>query len=269
MKRCIDRVVLAALVTAIAHTAAAQPPPPPPAPPNWKIDFIGPEIPLGPMVRNAPYSADAITTVSQTLGNGTQISRTVTAKLFRDSEGRVRREQTILGLGVLDPGAESQTIVTIVDPVAHVTYVLDPRTRQARRLPVAKAQAIERSAVPPPPPPPPPPPSGELQARPWRETRPNWPQELGQKQIEGVDVVGVRRVETIPAGRIGNDRPIEIVDERWESPVLKMLVQSQHRDPRTGDVEYKLTNITRAEPPRELFTVPADYTVVDSPERRE
>ncbi|OLD56105.1 MAG: hypothetical protein AUI64_02620 [Acidobacteria bacterium 13_1_40CM_2_64_6] len=76
---------------------------------------------------------------------------------------------------------------------------------------------------------------------------------------------GTRRTETIPAGRIGNDRPIVITDERWESPDLKILISSQHHDPRTGDVEYRLTNISRAEPAAHLFTVPADYDVVDIP----
>jgi hypothetical protein len=48
-----------------------------------------------------------------------------------------------------------------------------------------------------------------------------------------------------------------------------MVVLSQHHDPRTGDVEYRLTNISRAEPPHDLFTVPADYDVIDAPQLRE
>jgi hypothetical protein len=75
----------------------------------------------------------------------------------------------------------------------------------------------------------------------------------------------VRRSETIPAGAIGNDRPITISDERWESPELKVLVSSDHHDPRTGDVKYRLTNINRSEPDGVLFTVPSDYTISDAP----
>ena len=61
---------------------------------------------------------------------------------------------------------------------------------------------------------------------------------------------------TIPTGRIGNDRPIEITDERWESPELRMLIYSRNSDPRTGVVEYRLTNINRSEPPADLFMIP-------------
>jgi len=78
-------------------------------------------------------------------------------------------------------------------------------------------------------------------------------------------VVGTKRTEVIPVGRIGNDRPIEITDERWESVDLKVLVLSRHHDPRTGDAEYRLTNVSRAEPPRELFQPPSDYTITDGP----
>ena len=255
MRHSIGCVVVAGILS-FAATTAAQPPPP-----NWKVDFLGPEIPLGPFVSGAPYCADAVRTVSQTLADGTQINRSTAAKLCRDSGGRVRREQTILGLGALDPSADSVTVVTILDPVAQVTYVLDPRTHQARRLPVAKAQMLERRVPPPPPPPPQP---GEPPARRVLKAQ-SAAQSLGTKQLEGLEVVGTRHVETIASGRIGNDRPIEITDERWEATALKVVVLSQHHDPRTGDIEYRLTNINRTEPSRDLFSVPADYSVVDRP----
>ena len=92
--------------------------------------------------------------------------------------------------------------------------------------------------------------------------------DLGTRQIEGVTATGRRTTITIPTGQIGNDRPIEITDEMWTSPDLKVLVMSKHHDPRTGDVEYRLTNVNRAEPPRDVFTPPADYTIVDPPSRR-
>ena len=85
---------------------------------------------------------------------------------------------------------------------------------------------------------------------------------LGTKHIEGLIATGRLTRTTIPVGQIGNDRPIEMTDERWESVDLKVLVLSRHHDPRTGDVEYQLTNVTRAEPPAHLFSVPADFTIV-------
>jgi len=72
---------------------------------------------------------------------------------------------------------------------------------------------------------------------------------------------GTRTTETIPAGQIGNQLPIKVVDEVWHSAELQMDVMTTHSDPRSGEVVYKLTNISRANPPRALFEPPADYTV--------
>jgi hypothetical protein len=87
---------------------------------------------------------------------------------------------------------------------------------------------------------------------------------LGPRQMEGVNVAGMRITMTIPTGQIGNDRPIVITDETWQSPDLKTTVYSKHHDPRTGDVEFQLRNISRNEPPPQLFQVPAGYTVIDA-----
>jgi hypothetical protein len=82
---------------------------------------------------------------------------------------------------------------------------------------------------------------------------------LGTKFIEGIETVGTKTIMTIDAGTIGNERPIEIVYERWYSKELDLIVQSRNYDPRFGEQTYRLTNINRNEPDRSLFTVPADY----------
>ena len=72
----------------------------------------------------------------------------------------------------------------------------------------------------------------------------------------------------IAAGAVGNERPIEVVTERWFSPELKTVVLAKHSDPRLGETVYQLSNIVRAEPPADLFVVPADYKVVEGPGSR-
>jgi len=84
---------------------------------------------------------------------------------------------------------------------------------------------------------------------------------LGVQVIEGVNAKGRRETKTIAVGEIGNDRPIQIVSETWYSDDLQAVVYSKHSDPRVGDSEYRLTNISRAEPPRSMFEVPAGYTL--------
>jgi hypothetical protein len=84
---------------------------------------------------------------------------------------------------------------------------------------------------------------------------------LGNMFIEGVQAQGTRTTTTIPAGDIGNERPINIVDERWYSPDLQMTIMTKHSDPRSGETNFQLKNINRSSPPPTLFEVPSDYTV--------
>ena len=88
-------------------------------------------------------------------------------------------------------------------------------------------------------------------------------EDLGTRTIEGVEATGTRTTVTIAAGEIGNERPIEIVSERWYSPELQTVVSSRHSDPRFGETTFKLSNVSRAEPDRSLFEPPSDYTIED------
>jgi hypothetical protein len=89
---------------------------------------------------------------------------------------------------------------------------------------------------------------------------------LGTQTMEGVLVTGTRTTRTIPAGQIGNEKPISIVTEVWTSPELKTVVMSKRSDPRMGEQTFRLTNITRNEPDTSLFTVPADFRVLEGPQ---
>lgn len=87
-------------------------------------------------------------------------------------------------------------------------------------------------------------------------------EELGTRDFEGVSAEGTRRTTIIPEGAIGNERPIEIVYERWYSKELGLVVYSRNTDPRFGEQTYRLTNIIRAEPDPSLFSVPSGYKKV-------
>jgi hypothetical protein len=84
---------------------------------------------------------------------------------------------------------------------------------------------------------------------------------LGRQVIEGIAADGSRSTSVIAVGTIGNDRPIEVISERWLSPELQVLVMSRLHDPRNGDTTFHLTRIHRNEPDRSLFVVPAGYRI--------
>ena len=100
-------------------------------------------------VKGAPYQAEAVTEIVQTLADGNRIVRKTTATVARDGEGRVRRESRLAGLGAV-PASDGPRLVFVHDPVARTGFVLHGDEKIARRLLTdgtlyAKALRIEPS----------------------------------------------------------------------------------------------------------------------------
>ena len=247
-------IVVAAVGLGLASPASGQPPMlPPPGGPMGPPMLMGVDPgPMGRVVKGVPFSADAVTTASQTLADGNRVERTFTAKLARDAEGRLRTEQTIAFVGPLSLSGHAPRLVTINDPIAGVHYLLDDRRKVALRrsltLPQPPEGAQPRGARPGGAPGPPP---GATEEK------------LGVKEIAGLEAEGTRLTTTIPAGEIGNAKPIVLVTERWVSTTLGVPVRIVRRDPRMGETVYVLTNVDHAEPAADLFQVPPGYSVQD------
>jgi hypothetical protein len=244
-----------------------------------------------------PYTAEAVTEFIQVLGDGNRIVRRSSARLYRDGDGRTRRED------LTESGALSdKNSVVITDPVNGNSFVLDAGTKTAVKAPAMFARiqagaaggggtydvtlspaAMPRLSTAE---------AHDAEAKRKVETAARFTvsqsggavstftfaeggtwagggkgettkEDLGAQVIEGVTANGTRSTTVIPAGAVGNEQPITILSEQWFSPDLEMLVMTKHSDPRVGDTTYRLTNIARAEPDRSLFQVPADYTVRD------
>ena len=80
----------------------------------------------------------------------------------------------------------------------------------------------------------------------WARTSPA--EDLGEQVLEGLLVQGTRMTDTIPAGAMGNERPIEIVTERWYSKDIDAMVLQRFSDPRFGETIYRLVNVVLGEP---------------------
>lgn len=250
------------------------------------FNFVAGELVGGGVIKSAPYSADAVTENVQTLADGNRIVHNTNAKIYRDSQGRERREQTLPAIGPFAAQGEPRKTIFISDPVAGVNYSLDVQNKVAIKLPrpaLPPVRTVEMPAEPkagaqvfirrfdgPGAPGVPPAPQvmffqrGTGAPGAGRGPAPQTEQ-LGSKVIEGVSADGVRHTITIPAGQIGNERPIMVTDEVWRSPELQVMVQSNHSDPRMGTTTYSLRNVSRSEPSPTLFQVPPDYTVKEPP----
>jgi len=86
-------------------------------------------------VKGAPYSAQAVTESVQTLADGNRIVRRSSASVYRDSEGRTRRDQTIADAAPYATAvAEPSQVSFINDPVSGVNYIFDTRSKTARKM---------------------------------------------------------------------------------------------------------------------------------------
>ena len=255
-------------------------------------------------VKGAPYSGMEVTQSDQVLGDGTRIHNETLVNVYRDSQGRIRRE--------------TPDQITIMDPVAGATYFLDPKSQTVRKAvlnsarlfalskkvegaggaatrvevrsedgvttmmvdgkPVDPATVAKLKM------------SGDFSTEPMTldagpvtrmgvmsgtlpppdtlfykkiEKAAGPAESLGKQTLEGVESEGTRTTSTLPAGAIGNDRPIQTVSERWYSPELQTVMMSRHSDPRTGEETFRLINVTRGEPSPDLFQVPASYRTAD------
>src|SRR5579864_782176 len=89
----------------------------------------------GAVVKSAPYSAEAVTETTQTLADGNRISRKTNATMYRDSEGRTRREESLGAIGPWASSGEPSQTVFINDPVSKTHLVLDTKNKIARKMP--------------------------------------------------------------------------------------------------------------------------------------
>ncbi len=203
--------------------------------------------------KGIPLTADIVTTHVQNLSDGNKITNDETSHFYRDSEGRTRRENKLVLPG---HGGDAPTMIMINDPVAHTRFVLNTVHKSADQVVVENG-----------------PPNANVMFMKKRQDeqvvinkapsneQPENKEDLGTQSIEGVTARGTRTSHVIPAGKIGNEKPITVTTESWFSDEVGMEVLRVHKDPWSGEVTTKVTNIRRGEPEASLFTPPADYKV--------
>ena len=233
----------------------------------------------GAPVVGAPYSATITNESIQSLPDGNRIVQNFTGTIARDSQGRTRQDAPLPVIGNLS-AANAPHLIFIRDPVAQTSYTLNLTEKIAQKMPALPPLPpgsaggpgpviIQMSGAAPgePLPPGPPPTALFVQRNGTAGDDQALTEVLGSQTMAGVLVNGVRTTHTIPAGQIGNDKPIQIVTEVWTSPDLQTIVYSKRSDPRMGDQTFQLhRNIQRSEPDPSLFTVPADFKLLDGPQ---
>jgi hypothetical protein len=241
--------------------------------PEGEIEFFSAEMAgAGEVVTAAPYTATATTESTQVLADGNRIVNKTSSFVARDGQGRTRRETDLHRIGTMQ--VDSPKMVFINDPTTHTQYIVTPGGGGATKvirsegnwkeepqiidLRGTRERRIKERVI-----------VNARGAREGQQSKESTEQvkheDLGTQTIEGVSAQGKRETVTIPAGEIGNEKPIEIVTETWFSPELHTMVLRKHSDPRLGENTYRLTDIKRNEPDASLFQPPAGTKLRSEP----
>ncbi len=247
----------AMVLSAVALQAQRRGPdgPPPFGAPMELMGFEG--MHGGKVVKGAPFSATATSETTQTLQDGSVLRRTSQLSMFRDSQGRSRQEATFTGFGPLTASGTPKTMVGISDPVGGFHIQLDNENKIAHKSAIRSRggnPGLGGAA---------PQFEGRMEERMQKEEAAGLlkRESLGTQTINGVLAEGTRTTHIIPAGQIGNEKPLQVVSERWFSADLQIVVKSTRNDPRFGTTTYTINSIQRTEPAATLFTVPAGFSV--------
>jgi len=211
------------------------------------------------VVTGAPYSALGTSETVITLPDGNRVVRQNLIRQWRDSDGRTRSEISLSTIGGPTPVEVNTTVTVIDDPNTRERYVLQPGGKVAVTMPIVPCRPAAGSLEP------------ELVGPPRPANLPikvSPPVTLGERNLDGETVAGRRIEATIPAGAMGNPKPIQMSAEQWYGKDLQVVVEATYRDPRTGETRYKLSDIDRAEPDAALFKVPNNYRREAPPDRR-
>jgi hypothetical protein len=199
------------------------------------------------MVTGGPYSATEIGENTQTLQDGSRIVQGAPSyNIYRDSAGRIRSDRPVTPIMPNAKAVDSLPIIPeIYDPVAGDQYFLDTANRIAHRFKIPESLRPRPMNV-----------SAMGIGLPAGEN-------LGTRMIDGMLAEGRRIKATQLIGSMGNDQPIVINTEIWNSVDLKVQILYRVIDPRSGEHLKALININREEPDPKLFQVTADYKIVD------
>jgi hypothetical protein len=233
-----------ALLVALTHVSFAQSRPEP--------------VPLQTMsgtgFTGAPYSCKETTVKVQTLTDGTTTTETSVELLWRDAEGRTRRHI----IRHADSGAEYGSII-ITDPVAGIYLKWTTGDEATRRVvsiwPVTPAQRVTA--------PPPSGPASTSNPSPTSSTPDFQKEVLTPQDINGVYAEGTRTTRTIRLEGESSGRVIQVTNELWISPDLRIIMRHIHGDPRSGTVTTNVTDMVRGDPNPSLFLAPQGYEVED------
>jgi hypothetical protein len=208
-----------------------------------------------PPIPNEPFRATLDTEWVRFAADGGTITFVNERHIARDGRGRIYEERWAL-VPKFHPGGDihsKMTWIQIADPKLHTLYNCSIEKQVCDLLTYDPAKDLTAAQ------PRTPPPSAAAVDR----GLPTTIEDLGTRNIAGVDTIGLRQTYRIEIGSMGNDQPMTNMKEEWHSQELGINLLSVRSGPMVGKQTFTIVELTASEPDPQLFELPAGYKVND------
>jgi tetratricopeptide (TPR) repeat protein len=196
-----------------------------------------------------PFTADQSVRNVQHLANGMSITREIKGHIYRSADGVERYDGTIPSTDPASPDPTTQ--IYVLDRTKRTALLLNSKLKTAtvQHLPVDATVTISFLPL-----------QSQVQ---YRQIKPEnvTTTDLGKQTQDMRELVGKRITGTIPAGKLGNDQPLQVVTEVWVAQQEKLIVKEVEQNPLSGERTFELSNIRSEEPDPALFQIPEGYTI--------
>ena len=207
-------------------------------------------IVIPPMPR-APFSATLATESTKYTADGASMTYVNERHIARDAQGRVYEERWLL---VPKDGKIKSTMnwIQVADPHQQTLYNCSPQRHICDLLVYDPASDLAAAS----------PHRGKPGTTP-HEDGSTVREELGSRNIAGIDTVGYRETNIVNPGTWGNDQPLTSMREYWHSDQLGINLLSIRTSPQFGRQTFTIEEVTAGDPDPQIFELPAGYKVND------
>lgn len=252
MRRLIAVIFGLVSIACLAQTQQTQPPKstPPPAQDGGVREVL--ESIVIPPIPNSPFWATLATESVKYSADGTTMTFVNERHIARDAQGHIYEERWLLV--PKDSKVKSyMNWIQLADAKQGTLYNCSPQKHICDLIVYDDAASDLAAAVLH---------KGRSRNLPHGDGNVAW-EDLGSRNIAGVDTVGVRETTTTNAGVMGNDQPLISVSEYWHSEQLGINLLSMRTSPFFGKQTFTITEITLGDPDPQLFQLPAGYKIND------
>ena len=204
-----------------------------------------------PPIPHSPFTATLATEAIKYAADGATMTFVNERHIARDEQGRIYEERWLL-VPKNGNAKSAMNWIQIADPKHHTLYNCSPQKHICDLLAYDPASDLAAATVR----------TGASHSLPRGDGNVSW-EELGTRNILGMDTVGVRETTITNAGALGNDQPLTSFSEYWHSQQLGLNLLSVRSSPFFGKQTFTITELTASEPDPELFQLPAGFKVND------